>query len=370
MSLRRGRRLSDRGDRGLSFPVTRDALREAWRGWAPPADAVRVLAIDAHTEGEPLRVILGGFPELSDATILARRSAAKADWDDLRKALMWEPRGHADMYGCLVTPPVSEHADIGVLFMHNQGFSTMCGHGIIGVTRVVLETGLVEMRNPVTPVGIDTPAGFVQAYARVERGSVTSIFFQNVPSYVADLDAIVDVPGIGPIRYDLAFGGAFYAFVEAEDLKLGLRPSDSPELIAAGRAIKAAVIEDRPIEHPEDPELSFLYGTIFTGPPDDSSHHSRNVCIFADGEVDRSPTGTGVSARLAIHQARGELRPGEAILVESILGTVFTGSVVAETDFHGIPAVVPQIEGRAFITGRQELVLEPADPLRHGFLVR
>ena len=181
MSLRRGRRLSDRGDRGLSFPVTRDALREAWRGWAPPADAVRVLAIDAHTEGEPLRVILGGFPELSDATILARRSAAKADWDDLRKALMWEPRGHADMYGCLVTPPVSEHADIGVLFMHNQGFSTMCGHGIIGVTRVVLETGLVEMRNPVTPVGIDTPAGFVQAYARVEREASRAYFSRTSP---------------------------------------------------------------------------------------------------------------------------------------------------------------------------------------------
>lgn len=365
----RSRDAAEREPSGAGL-MRREALEEAWRAWSPSDGSTRILAIDAHAEGEPLRVILGGFPELEGDAMLERRRSARSHWDGLRTALMWEPRGHADMYGCLITPPVSARADLGVLFMHNEGFSTMCGHGIIALTRVVLDVGLLELREPLTPVGIDTPAGFVQAHARVSQGVVTSVYFDNVASYVADLDAEVRVPGLGTVRYDLAFGGAFYAYVDAAGLGLGLRPENARDLVEAGTAIKAAIVDLRPLQHPEDPELAFLYGTIFVGPPEDAAHHSRNVCVFADGEVDRSPTGTGVSGRLAIHHARGELAPDQSIAVESILGTVFTGSVVEETNFRGMPAVIPRVEGRAFITGRQELILDPTDPLCRGFLIR
>jgi trans-L-3-hydroxyproline dehydratase len=183
--------------------------------WNPPSHWLRITTIDAHTEGEPFRVITGGFPELPGETVLARRRYAKQHFDHLRTALMWEPRGHADMYGCLVTPPVSPEADVGVLFIHNEGFSTMCGHGIIGFTTVALETGMFPMNEPETTLKIDTPAGLVTAHARVKHGRVASVYFHNVPSFVLELDAAVDVPGLGRVRYDLAFGGAFYAYVKA-----------------------------------------------------------------------------------------------------------------------------------------------------------
>ena len=343
---------------------------DAWSSWTPPDEWTRVLAIDAHTEGEPLRVILGGFPELAGDTILERRRHARERYDSLRTALMWEPRGHADMYGCVVLPPETEEADFGVLFTHNEGFSTMCGHGIIGVTRVVLDLGLFPKIEPVTSLGIDTPAGFVRAFAKVSGGTVTDVYFHNVASWVVELDASVEVPEIGRVRYDLAFGGAFYAYVDAGALGLSLSPDNAQALIDAGRVIKRAVMDTRPIDHPTDPDLGFLYGTIFVGASHDLANHSRNVCVFADGEVDRSPTGTGVSGRLAIHHARGELSSGEAITVESIIGSTFTGRVVEETTFGGRPAIVPEVEGRAYITGRQELLIDPRDPLGSGFLLR
>ncbi|GMR14098.1 MAG: proline racemase family protein [Gemmatimonadota bacterium] len=348
--------------------MTREA--DAWGAWSPPESWRCVLAIDAHTAGEPLRVILGGFPELPGHTILERQSDARERYDSLRTALMWEPRGHSDMYGCVVLPPETEEADLGVLFTHNEGFSTMCGHGIIGVTRVVLDLGLFPKVEPVTSLGIDTPAGFVRSFARVESGTVLSVFFHNVASWVVELDAHVEVPGIGRVRYDLAFGGAFYAYVDADALGLDLTPAHTPALIDAGRAIKQAAMGGAPIHHPTNEELGFLYGTIFVGPARDPANHSRNVCVFADGEVDRSPTGTGVSGRLAIHHARGELAVDEPITVESIIGSVFRGRVVEETHFGGHPAIVPEVEGQAYITARQELVIDPADPFGDGFLVR
>ena len=255
-----------------------------------------------------MRVVISGYPALQGETILARRRHAKAHLDHLRTALMWEPRGHADLYGCLVTAPVTPEADFGVLFLHNEGYSTMCGHGIIAVTKVVLEAGLLPLHPPETRVRIDTPAGLVTAYARVENGHVASVYFHNVPSLVVALDETVEAPGLGSVRSDLAFGGAFYAYVQAADVGLTCTPEDFRPLIEKGRAIKRAVMASRPIEHPFEEDLNFLYGTIFIGPPERDGSHSRNVCIFAEGEVDRSPTGTGVSARAAIHHARGEIR--------------------------------------------------------------
>ena len=345
-------------------------MTERMLDWEPPQGWLRITSIDAHTAGEPFRVITSGFPELHGDTILSRRRYAKEHLDHLRTALMWEPRGHADMYGCVVTPPVTPGADIGILFMHNEGYSTMCGHGIIGIAKVALETGLSPMIEPETTIKIDTPAGLITAHARVERGQVTEVRFHNVPSFVLALDQQVDVPGLGPVRYDLAFGGAFYAFVRDEDAGVRCSPEDFRQLIEKGLAIKKAVMADRPIPHPFEEDLSFLYGTIFVGPPQGDGAHSRNVCVFADGEVDRCPTGTGVSARLAIHHARGEIDPGETIVVESIIGSRFTGRIVETTKFGPHAAVIPEVGGTAHITGRHEFLIDPDDPLRDGFMLR
>jgi proline racemase len=338
--------------------------------WKPSEDWLRITTIDAHTAGEPFRVITGGFPDLPGATILARRRYAMEHLDHLRTALMWEPRGHADMYGCIVTPPVSPEADIGILFLHNEGYSTMCGHGIIGIAKVALEAGLLPIEAPETTVKIDTPAGLVTAHARVADGRVQSVFFHNVPSFVLVLNETADVPGLGQVRYDIAFGGAFYAFVQAEDVGVTCAPEDFRALIEKGMAIKRAIMATRPIPHPFERDLSFLYGTIFVGPPLDAGAHSRNVCIFAEGEVDRCPTGTGVSARLAIHHARGEIALNQPMVVESIISTRFTGRIVEKTGFGPYAAIIPEVEGTAHITGRHEFLINPEDPLRDGFILR
>jgi len=338
--------------------------------WSIPEDWLRIETIDAHTAGEPFRVVLSGLPEPEGRTLLERRRYARTHLDHLRRALMWEPRGHADMYGCLLVPPDSPQADLGVLFMHNEGYSTMCGHGIIGLTTVAIEAGLIEADGEQHELAIETPAGLVRATAALEAGRVRSVRFRNVPSFVVELDQLIEVPGFGRLRYDLAFGGAFYAFLDASQIGLPLTAEATAGWIEAGRAVKQAVNAKRRVEHPFEPDLGFLYGAIFVGPAVDPACHSRNVCIFAEGEVDRCPTGTGVSARLAIHHARGELDPGQWIEVESLIGTRFRGQVVEETRFGPYPAVVPEVEGSAYVTGRHTFVIDPADPLKDGFLLR
>ncbi|MBK9053678.1 MAG: proline racemase family protein [Chloroflexi bacterium] len=338
--------------------------------WQPPSDWLQFHTIDAHTGGEPLRVLVDGFPVLPGDTILAKRRYARENLDHLRRALMWEPRGHADMYGCIVTEPVTPDGTLGVLFLHNEGFSTMCGHGVIGLAVVALDTGMIEVSGEPAVIKMDTPAGRVTAYATRDRGRVTNVFFHNVPSYVFALDQVVDVPGVGQVRYDVAFGGAYYAFVRAEEVGVGLDVADARPLIDLGMRIKRAVMTSLPLSHPTDPDLAFLYGTIFVGAAANPAHHSRNVCIFADGELDRSPTGTGVSARAALHFARGEIGLNEPFVVESILGTTFTGSVVETTTFGPYPAVIPQVEGMAYICGRNHILINPNDPLQYGFLIR
>lgn len=338
--------------------------------WRPVGQEQEILTVDVHTEGEPLRVIIGGFPDLRGSSMLERRRYARERLDFLRTALMWEPRGHADMYGCLIVPPVGAEADFGVLFLHNEGFSTMCGHGIIGVTKVAVESGLVAPGDEETVVKIDTPAGLVTARARHKNGRVDSVAFANVPSFVFALDEIVHVPGLGKVRYDLAFGGAFYAFVQVKDVGLACTPEHYRGLIETGMKIKRAVMQQREIDHPFAADLSFLYGTIFIGPPESEDADSRNVCIFAEGEVDRSPTGTGVSARMAIHHARGDIGVAEPMVIESIIGSRFTGKVLQTTTFGPHAAVIPEVEGRAFVTGRHTFYVMPDDPFKHGFILR
>ncbi len=338
--------------------------------WNPPDNWLKITAIDAHTAGEPLRVIVSGLPPIPGATMLEKRRYAREHFDHLRTALMWEPRGHADMYGCIVTGPVTPDGRLGVLFLHNEGFSTMCGHGVIALTKVALDTGMIQTNEDHPVIRMDTPAGRVTAFARRENGRVVEVAFHNVPSFVYARDKTVHVPGIGWLRYDVAFGGAFYAFCRAEEIGVDLTAKNFRQLIDIGIRIKLAVVTSLPIQHPFEKDLGFLYGTIIVGPPHDPQHHSRNVCIFADGEVDRSPTGTGVSARVALHHARGEIKMHEPIVIESILGTCFTGEAVETTKFGPHDAVIPKVTGTAHITGRNELLIDPTDPLRNGFILR
>ncbi|MDW7739437.1 MAG: proline racemase family protein [Bacillota bacterium] len=338
--------------------------------WDPPDDWISITAIDAHTGGEPLRIYTGGYPVLKGATILDKRRHAMSNFDHLRTATMWEPRGHADMYGCLVTEPVTPDGHFGVLFLHNEGYSSMCGHGIIAVTKVVLETGMLNLPEDIREVKIDTPAGRVISTPHWKNGRVAEVSFLNVPSFVYAFDQQIDVPGLGLINYDIAFGGAFYAFVRAEEVEVELNEKGFRRLIELGVNIKQAVMDRRKVVHPFEEDLSFLYGVIFVGKAYEKENHSRNVCIFADGEVDRSPTGTGVSARTALQLARNELKVGESFTVESILGTCFKGEAVEKLKFGDYDAVIPKVTGSAHICGINRMLIDPEDPLKYGFILR
>ncbi len=346
--------------------------------YEPPPDWTRIRTIEAHTGGEPLRVIVSGFPVLRGDTILAQRRDARENHDALRKALMWEPRGHADMYGALPVAAVTDDGDIGVLFLHNEGWSTMCGHGIIALVKVGLECGLFEPRDP-TDIRIDTPAGRVVAAARIVDGRVRSVSFRNVPSFLVSADACVRVPGVAvgsdDVRFDLAFGGAFYAYVEATSVGLDLTPDNAGAIIAKGRAIQAAIAREHACVHPTgEPDLNFLYGVIFLAPvtawPGAEPVDERNVCVFAEGELDRSPTGTGVSGRVAALHAKGRLPLGRTLRVASVLGSVFAVRCLESVAIGQRFGVVPEVTGSAFLTGTSEFWLDPEDALGAGFLVR
>ena len=332
--------------------------------WRPPEHWSRITTIDMHTGGEPLRVIIDGLPPIEGRTVLEKRRYFREHYDHLRTGLMWEPRGHADMYGAVITS--SEDADFDVFFLHNEGYSTMCGHAIIALTKLVVETGLVSTNEVV----FNVPAGRIRARATVVDGHVAEASFQNVPSFLYLREGQVEVPGIGLVEFDVAYGGAFYAFVRAEAAGLTLEPEHFNRIIDYGRRIKHAVMAQFEITHPLEPDLSFLYGTIFTGPPRDQLHHSRNVCIFADGELDRSATGSGVSARAALHFAKGELGLNEPIVIESIIGSTMSVRVVDTTNFGPHDAVIPEVSGTASIIGRNEFSFDPDDPLRAGFIFR
>lgn len=332
-----------------------------------PERWTRIETIDSHTAGEPLRVIVDGFPPLDGSSILEQRRYLREHHDELRTALMWEPRGHTDMYGAVLTDSFTEAGDVGVLFTTNEGYSTMCGHGIIALGVVLVDTGMVAASPPEETIDFDTPAGVVSATARLPDGRVESVSFENVPSFVDALDRRIDVAGFGTVEYDLAYGGAFYAYCDADPIGLELTPANTDEIRRAGMAIKRAVAESVPIEHPREDDLSFLYGTIFRAPAENPDCDSRNVCVFADGQIDRSPTGTGLSGRLAINYERGTLDVGDDFVVESIIGTTFTGTIVESRTDGERATVVPRISGSAHVTGRNEFVIDPDDPLRDGF---
>ena len=336
-----------------------------------PSTWHRIKTIDLHTGGEPLRVILDGFPEIKEKSVLDARRYVQQHHDHLRQALMFEPRGHADMYGCLLVPPNDEGADFGILFLHNGGYSTMCGHAIIAISTLAVEMGWVETTHPETKLEIDAPCGRITAYAKIEKGQVSNVRFHGVPSFVLLDNGEIEVPGIGLVRFDLAYGGAFYAYVEAAPLGLSLEPESISELITKGMAIKRAIMaSDIAVQHPFEVDLSFLYGTIFMDESPTPGVDSRNVCIFAEGEVDRCPTGSGVAGRMALHWSQGRLQEGQSMYIESITGSVFRGTVNQLLDYGSMPAVIPEVEGNAFITGQHEFLINPQDPFKNGFFLR
>ena len=339
-------------------------MTKIFSNWRPPEHWTRIATIDMHTGGEPLRVIIDGLPPIEGRTVLEKRRYFREHYDHLRTGLMWEPRGHADMYGAVVTPSVD--ADFDVFFIHNEGYSTMCGHAIIALTKLAVETGFVAK----TDMAINVPAGRILARAKVENGQVVEASFQNVPSFVYLRKQRIAVAGIGAVEFDVAYGGAFYAFVDGPALGLRLEPDNFNRLIECGRLIKHAVTANFSIKHPFADDLSFLYGTIFIGPASDPANHSRNVCIFADGELDRSATGSGVSARAALHFAAGELGLNERITIESILGSTMSVEVAGVTDCGPHDAIIPEVSGTASITGRHEFYFDPDDSSRTGFIFR
>jgi len=340
------------------------------KNFIPSDKYLKIKTIDSHTAGEPFRIITSGVPVPVGDTILKKRRYAEKHLDHIRKILMFEPRGHADMYGCFITEPVTKDADFGILFIHNEGFSTMCGHGIIAITTVAVETGFVKTGNTAGIIKIDTPAGLVTATPNMDENRVESVTFENVPSFAPDLDETIYVPGLGKITYDLGFGGAFYAFVNAGDLGMECTPEYFPELVEKGRMIKNAIMASKQIIHPFEEDLSFLYGTIFVDYPDLENVHSRHCCIFAQGEVDRSPTGTGVSARLAILNEKKEIQPGSDIVINSIINTGFTCSITGFTQVGNQKGIIPKVTGSAYITGIHEFLIDPDDPLNQGFILR
>jgi proline racemase len=328
----------------------------------------RIRTIDAHTAGEPLRLIVDGFPAVPGATMLEKREWLREHHDDLRTALMLEPRGHVDMYGALLTEPERGGSDAGVLFMHNEGYSTMCGHGVIAVVTIALERGLIEPRRP-GEVILDTPAGPVAARARVDGlgdgRRVSGVSFRNVPSFVLHPAVPVRLDGRA-LTADVAFGGAFYAIVDSEAAGIPLRGERLAELRRAGMAIRRSVEAAVRVEHPLEPALRGLYGTIFTGPASGGAD-LRNVTVFAEAEVDRSPCGTGTCAIMAVLAAMGILAPGQTFTNESLIGTRFRGRVAAEIAVGELGAIEPEIEGEAYITGEHTFLVDPRDPLRKGF---
>jgi proline racemase len=329
-----------------------------------------ISTVECHTAGEPLRIVTAGVPLIPGATILDRRRWVQDHLDGVRQALMHEPRGHADMYGCYLTPPVTPASDLGVIFMHNEGYSTMCGHGVIAVATMAVAMGLVPATAPETRVGLDTPAGFVEAFVEWDGQKVGSARFRNVPSFLYQRDLGIETPGFGRLMVDIAFGGAFYAYLDAAQAGLTVRPEHYRALIQLGDEVKHAVEAAVAVVHPLEPELHGIYGTIIDGPPFTPDADQANVCVFADREVDRSPTGTGTAGRVAQLYARGRLARDQRFVNESIIGTRFTGWVAEETQVGPFPAVIPDVAGRAHVVGFAQWALDPDDPVGQGFFLR
>lgn len=324
-----------------------------------------------HTGGEPVRIVTAGYPELKGKTLLDKRRNARDKHDRFRRLLMYEPRGHAEMYGAVLVEPDHPEADLAVLFLHNEGYSTMCGHAVIALGRWAVDSGKVVAREAETPVNIQCPCGLVRTVVAVENGRAGAVRFRSVPAFAVARERIVETRDWGPLEVDIAYGGAFYAVLPAASIGLRLEPSSVRALSDAGEAITAAAAAQIPLDHADDTDLAFLYGTIFTDGRDAfEDKPTRNLCVFAGRQVDRSPTGSGVTARVALQWTRGEIALGQARRFESITGASFTGTAVEVSTLGNHRAVVVEVSGKAHYSGEARFTLEPDDALGEGFLLR
>lgn len=329
-----------------------------------------ISTVEVHTAGEPFRIVTSGLPRLPGDSIVARRAWLRENADEIRQALMFEPRGHADMYGGYLTDPLSPSADFGVIFMHNEGYSDHCGHGVIALATAAVELGWVRRQSPETRVGIDAPCGFIEAFVRWDGSHADGVRFINVPSFIYKRDVTVQTPTYGAVTGDIAYGGAFYFYTSGKPHGLAIRESAIDALKQFGAEVKRAANLAFPVVHPEIPEINHIYGTIIDGSPRHPGSTQANCCIFADREVDRSPTGSGTAGRVAQLYLRGEIKRGDVIVNESVIGTSFSAKVIEEARVGEFRAVIPEVSGSAHVCGLCNWLLDDRDPLKHGFLVR
>ena len=329
-----------------------------------------VSTIDSHTAGEPTRLVIGGLPPLRGATMAEKMVYARDELDGLRRLLILEPRGRQDMYGALLTAPSAPEADFGLIFMNTRQYTTMCGHAVIGAATTVVETGMVEAVEPETAVVFDTPVGLVHTRARIKEGRVREVAFDNTPVFAYQLDARLSVPGLGELPVDIVYSGGFFALVEAQRIGLELVPANARALADLGARLRHTANAQLSVQHPELSFVNIIDAVEFHGPAErqtDGSLRAHNAAIFGARTIDRSPCGTGTCARMAVLHARGELQVGQQFVSESIIGTRFTGQIMKETHVGEYQAIVPQVTGRAYLTGFHQFVLDLDDPFPHGF---
>jgi len=330
--------------------------------------AMRMInAVDSHTMGEPTRIITGGVPVIHGNTMPEKKEYMEKHLDYLRTAIMLEPRGHNDMFGSIITAPTMEEADLGIIFMDGGGYLNMCGHGSIGAATVAVETGMVPMVEPYTNITLEAPAGLVKAKVKVVNEKVKEVSIVNVPSFLYAENVEVDVPEIGKITFDISFGGSFFALVKSSDLGIDICPENAQKLCNVGMKILHAINASVSVQHPLLPHIKSVDLVEIYGPAKNPKATLQNVVVFGRGQVDRSPCGTGTSAKIAYLYAKGQLKKNEEFVYESIVGTMFRGKVLEEVQVGKFNGVILEITGSAYITGFNQFVIDAEDPLKYGF---
>jgi proline racemase len=325
--------------------------------------------VESHTMGEPLRCIVSGFPNIKGNTMMEKKEYFREHYDHLRKALMLEPRGHNDMFGSVITTPTLPEADYGVIFMHGDGYHNMCGHGTIATSTIMIETGMVEVTEPETILHQEAPSGLVTIKAKVKDGRAEQISFENVPAFLYRENIKLNVPGYGDLIIDVVFGGSFFAMIDSKQLGIDICPENASRLIEAGMAIIEAANKEIEIIHPELPNIKTIDLCEIYGPPKSKDAHMQNITIF-DGQIDRSPCGTGTCAKVATLYARGELKLGEEFVYESVINTKFIGKALRETKVGEYYAIIPEVTGSAYITGYSKHLIDDKDPIKYGFSLK
>lgn len=327
-------------------------------------------AIDTHTAGEPTRIITKGVPTIIGKTMMEKKEYMEEHLDWLRRAVMLEPRGHANMFGAILTEPVHQDADIGIIFMDAGGYLNMCGHGTIGTSMAAVETGIVPKVEPITKVRLDAPAGLVEASVAVVDGKVKSATVTNVPSFLYQQDVKMTTPMLGEVTFDIAFGGSFFALIKSDYLGYDILPEHSEELMNQALELREIINREIKVSHPLQPHIKTVDLIEIYGPAVSAQADARNVVIFGDRQIDRSPCGTGTSAKMATLCAKGKLAIGEEFVYESITGTMFQGKIISKTKVGEFDAYIPQITGSAWITGFNQFVIDDSDPVKYGFTLK